>query len=187
MDIILASKSPRRAWLLSCAGVPFHVVVAGVDEVRAHNEEAAAYCQRLAREKRDAVVKIAPGCAVLAADTIVVLDGTILEKPSTPEDAVRMLQTLSGREHVVHTAVAVAGGGRTAEHLALTRVKFRTLGDLEIHKYVATGDPMDKAGAYGIQGDGGALVDSIHGSYTAVAGLPLQEALTMLREVGALP
>jgi len=187
MDIILASKSPRRAWLLTCANVPFHVVVAGVDERRAPNERAAEYCQRLAREKRDAVVRISQGAAVLAADTVVVLDEDVLEKPADTADAVSMLTRLSGREHQVLTAVAVAAGGRAHHTLVTARVRFRPLTHLEIQRYVLTGEPMDKAGSYGIQGEGGALVESMEGSYTAVVGLPLKETLDLLRAVGALP
>lgn len=167
--------------------MPFHVVVAGVDERRGDGEAPRDYCLRLAREKRDAVVRIASGAAVVAADTIVVLDEEVLEKPHDRDDAVRMLTRLSGREHAVFTAVAVAANGQAHQTLVQTRVRFRPLTHDEIQRYVGSGEPMDKAGAYGIQGDGGALVDVIEGSYTAVVGLPVKETLELLRAVGALP
>lgn len=186
-ELILASKSPRRAWLLTCAGVPFRIVVAGVDEVRRPGEPPAGYAERLAREKASAVLAMTRNTVVVAADTVVALGDVVLEKPADPEDARRMLRTLSGQTHTVHTAVAVGRGATIRQVRVDTRVTFRVLGDAEIDGYVATGEPMDKAGAYGIQGDGGALVAQIHGSYTAVVGLPLQETLALVQELQRAP
>jgi septum formation protein len=182
-DLILASKSPRRAWLLQSACVPFRVVVAGVDEQRQPGEPPPAYATRLAREKAQAVLRMAGSAVVVAADTVVALGDVVLEKPTDDADARRMLRTLSGASHVVHTAVAVGCRGLLKVQCVDTRVTFRTLTDAEIDRYVATGEPLDKAGAYGIQGDGGALVAQVNGSYTAVVGLPLAETLALVEEV----
>lgn len=185
--IILASRSPRRAWLLHSAGVAFTVDVPAIDEQRAPGEHPPDYALRLAREKRDAVVARRAGSAVLAADTVVCLGDQVLEKPVDDDDARRMLAALSGREHAVHTAVACAGPAGTMDRVVTSRVWFRPLTPAEVDRYVATGEPRDKAGAYGIQGDGGSLVDRVEGSYTCVVGLPLREALELLRQVrGAL-
>jgi septum formation protein len=182
--LVLASRSPRRAWLLQRAGVVFDVDVPAVDERHQPPESPPDYALRLARAKRDAVTSRRPGVVVLAADTVVALDGEVLEKPRDQEDACRMLRALSGRCHQVHTAVAAGGPAGQAEGVVTAAVSFRALGDKEIASYVATGEPMDKAGAYGIQGDGGALVDRVEGSYTCVVGLPLKEALELVRQVG---
>ena len=184
-DVILASKSPRRSWLLGCAGVAHRVVVAGVDERRTPGEAPAAYAERLAREKCVAVIALVAGAVVVAADTVVVMADEVLEKPRDEEDARHMLRRLSGEQHVVHTAVAVGRQGVVRGVRVETKVRFRTLGETEIDRYVATNEGLDKAGAYGIQGDGGALVDTVHGSYTAVVGLPLAETLALLEEVKA--
>ena len=183
MDLILASNSPRRAWVLRCAGVVHRVVVAGVDETRLPGEPPDACALRLAQLKRDAVMRLAPQAVVLAADTVVALDGDVLEKPRDVEEAKALLKRLSGRSHHVHTAVAAGGPLRQAAVTVTTQVTFRALQDAEVERYVATGEPMDKAGAYGIQGDGGALVDTVTGSYTAVVGLPVREALELLARV----
>ncbi|MBI5496438.1 MAG: septum formation inhibitor Maf [Deltaproteobacteria bacterium] len=180
MNLVLASKSPRRAWLLQSAGLSFRVVVAGVEETRRTGESPPEYALRLAREKRDAVVPMVPGAVVLAADTVVALGEDVLEKPRDAADAAVMLRRLSAVEHAVHTAVAAAGPAGAAHRVVTARVRFRPLSDEDISRYVATGEPLDKAGAYGIQGDGGALVDEVHGSYTTVVGLPLREALELI-------
>lgn len=185
VDLILASNSPRRAWLLQCAGVAFRVVVAGVDETRHPGEAPEACALRLAQDKRDAVLRLVRPGVVVAADTVVALDGDMLEKPHTPAEAKAMLMRLSGRTHQVHTGVAVGGPLRSLALTVTTEVTFRALSDGEMDRYVATGEPMDKAGGYGIQGDGGALVDTVRGSYTAVVGLPVRETLALLAAVTA--
>jgi septum formation protein len=185
MDLVLASKSPRRASLLQGAGLTFRVVVAGVDEHRAPGEVPDGYALRLAREKRDAVMPLSPRSVVVAADTVVALGEEVLEKPVDAADARRMLRTLSGQVHRVHTAVAVGGPNGRHECVVTTQVAFRALSDGEIARYVATGEPMDKAGSYGIQGEGGALTDWVQGSYTAVVGLPLKETLELIARVSS--
>jgi septum formation protein len=167
--------------------VPFEVSVANVEEAPLHAEEPADCALRLAKEKRNAVMEQHPESAVVAADTVVSLGNTVLEKPRDPEDAMAILRSLSGCVHTVHTAVAVGGPRLKIERVVTAQVGFRALSDAEIDAYVASGEPMDKAGAYGIQGDGGALVDHVHGSYTAIVGLPLRETLELLRLVGVLP
>ncbi|MEW5853715.1 MAG: Maf family protein [Myxococcota bacterium] len=185
-SFILASRSPRRAQLLESAGLTFRVLAPDVEERRAPGEAPDAYAARLARDKRDAVAAREPGAAVLAADTVVALGDDVLEKPLDDADATRMLRALAGREHQVHTAVAVRGPRGASDVVVSVTVRFRPLTDEEIARYVATGEPRDKAGSYGIQGLGGALVDEVHGSYTAVVGLPLRQSLELLARVGAL-
>jgi septum formation protein len=183
--LVLASGSPRRRDLLTCAGVPFSVQPSQVEEKTAPGENAEDYTQRAARMKADAVAtQKPPGTWILAADTTVVLDGTVLGKPKNEADAAKMLRLLSGRRHRVLTAVvlAQAGGDEPFELLCETSVWFRPLDAATIHEYLATGEPMDKAGAYGIQGRGAMLVSSIEGSYTNVVGLPLAETIQLLAE-----
>ncbi|MDA8098802.1 MAG: Maf family protein, partial [Nitrospiraceae bacterium] len=175
LPIVLASTSPRRRELLKQIGLDFSVVPADVDERALPGERAEVHALRLAREKAEVVAgKIARG-VVIAADTIVVLDGQILGKPAGPADARRMLAQLSGREHSVMTGIAVAEvpAGRLATDLAVTAVRFRQLAPEEIDAYVATGEPLDKAGAYGIQEKGALFVEKIDGCYSNVVGLPL--------------
>ena len=174
--MILASASPRRRALLHAAGVSFTVQAADVDESVLPGEDAADYARRVAAAKAEAV----PGDVVLAADTVVALDGRVYGKPATPEEARATLRALSGRTHQVYTAVALRILGRTRVRLVVSRVRFRALSERDLDWYVATGEPMDKAGAYGIQGEGMALVDRLWGSYTNVMGLPLKETLAML-------
>lgn len=177
---ILASASPRRRALLAGAGLQFEVRPAHLDETPHPGERPAAHVRRLARAKAGAV----HGEAVLAADTTVDLDGEILGKPVDAADAVAMIRRLAGRRHLVHTGVALRVRGRTWAFVAHTPVWFRPLTDAEIAAYVATGDPLDKAGAYGIQSAGGAVVDRVRGSYTNVMGLPLRETIELLRRHG---
>ncbi|TKI06877.1 Maf family protein [Martelella alba] len=185
--IYLASGSPRRTALLSLLGVSFDVLHAPVAEQRMPDEAAADYVQRLALEKARAGVAIAPEARpVLGADTIVVLDDEILEKPRDGADAARMLRLLSGRGHRVMTAIAVADKARQRVQRVDTEVVFRSLSNEDIDRYIASGEPMDKAGAYGIQGLGGAFVRSINGSYHAVVGLPLVETSELLCQFTAL-
>jgi len=183
--LVLASGSPRRRDLLEGAGVPFSVHPGDIDEKRATGEDAEEYTLRVARMKAAAVAgRLAPGTWVLAADTTVVLDGTVLGKPKNEADAAKMLRLLSGRRHRVLTAVvlAQAGGDEPFELVCETGVWFRPLDAATIHEYLATGEPLDKAGAYGIQGHGAMLVSSIEGSYTNVVGLPLAETIQLLAE-----
>lgn len=179
--IVLASQSPRRRSLLESARVPLEIVVPAVDESPLPGEQPIPYALRVATAKARAV----EGSIVLAADTVVALDGVILAKATDPEDAVRMLSALSGRTHAVHTAVVVRAGGRELSDVVTTRVRFRRLTEAEVRAYVASGEVMDKAGAYGIQSAGGALVAEVAGSYTNVVGLPLEETLALLRLAGA--
>ena len=185
--LVLASKSPRRRDLLTCAGVPFSVQPSRVSEKVAAGENAEDFTQRAARMKAQAVAgNQPPGTWVLAADTTVVLDGSILGKPRDARDAERMLWLLSGRGHRVLTAVVLtrAGDDDPLELLCETSVWFRPLDATTIQSYLSSGESLDKAGAYGIQGQGAMLVSSIEGSYTNVVGLPLAETIQMLEEAG---
>lgn len=182
--IILASASPRRAELLRQMGVSFETRPADIDETPMPGELPGDYVLRLAREKALAVGQLAPEAIVLGSDTSVVLDDRILGKPATEADAVETLEALSGRTHQVLTAVAVVVDGYPEARLVTTDVRFRTLRPDEVSAYVRTGEPMDKAGSYGIQGLGGIFVESLQGSYSAVVGLPLQETADLLAQAG---
>ena len=172
--IVLASASPRRAELLRAAGIRFDVVPADVDERQLEGEDADGYVRRLATEKASRVAITHPGRPVLGADTTVVVDGEVLGKPRDAAEAASMLGRLSGRSHQVLTGVCVidAGGGSETA-LATTTVEFRPVTPAEINDYVASGEPMDKAGAYAIQGGAGRFVTRIHGPYDNVVGLPV--------------
>ncbi|ELQ5996941.1 nucleoside triphosphate pyrophosphatase [Cronobacter dublinensis] len=186
-DLYLASGSPRRQELLGMLGVSFERLVPGVEEQRAEKEAPQDYVTRLARDKARAGVALAArDLPVLGADTIVVLDGDVLEKPRDAVHAAEMLRRLSGQTHQVMTAVALADSLRVRERLVITRVTFRALTAQDIAAYVESGEPMDKAGAYGIQGLGGCFVRSIEGSYHAVVGLPLVETWELLSEFNSL-
>ena len=180
MDIILASKSPRRRELMELIGLPFTVRVAQVDETMEDlpPEEAVA---QLSRKKAEAARQTLDE-VVIGADTIVVLDGKILGKPEDATDAYRMLKFLSGRRHQVMTGVTVLLGGRCVSITEVTEVSFRQLTDGEILSYIASGDPMDKAGSYGIQSGGALFVDEIHGDYYNVVGLPVCRLHQILKE-----
>jgi septum formation protein len=182
--IVLASASPRRRQLLEMLGIAFRVVAPEVDESRAPAELPEGYVTRLAREKAASVAAREPGAVVLAADTTVVMRGDIFGKPETPVEAAAMLRRLEGRKHQVMTAVAVARDGRVEHALDVTDVTFRQLADDQIAAYVATGEPLDKAGAYAIQGRGAALVEGIRGDFFGVMGLPLGLALDLLARFG---
>jgi septum formation protein len=182
--IVLASGSPRRRQLLEMLGIPFRVVPPDVNETRDAAELPEQYVTRLARAKAAAVASREPDAVVLAADTTVVLRGQVFEKPGTPADAERMLRQLQGRQHQVLTAVAVARHGRLEHALDVTDVTFRSLSDAAIADYVATGEPLDKAGAYAIQGKGAALVEGIRGDFFGVMGLPLRLVLALLERFG---
>jgi septum formation protein len=180
---VLASASPRRRELLGQLGLRFTVAAADIDETPHPAEAPEAYVLRLAREKARAVAGRFPGAWVLAADTTVVLGPELLGKPRDEAEARAMLARLSGRTHEVHTGVALAG--RAEEALVVrTRVTFRTLSAGEIAWYAGTGEPLDKAGAYAVQGKGGFLVAAVEGSPTNVIGLPLGETLALLERAG---
>ena len=171
--IILASASPRRRELLAQAGFEFEVVTSDVDEVIDPSLTPEKLVMSLARQKAQAVAADYSGCAVIGVDTVVVLDSRVLGKPTDEADAVRMLESLSGRTHEVYTGVCIAFGGETHSFFECTRVKFCELDGEQIKAYVATGEPMDKAGAYGIQGKGCVLVEGIEGDYFNVVGFPV--------------
>jgi len=180
--LILASASPRRRELLQQIGVPFLVQPVDICEDTQPGESAAAYVTRLAEEKAQAGLAVAGSAAVvLGADTTVVIDDQILVKPADEEEAVRMLMRLSGRRHQVLTAVALASTERTEVRCVTTGVEFIELDEARCRQYWHTGEPCDKAGAYGIQGLGAVFVKAIHGSYSAVVGLPLMETAAMLQ------
>lgn len=180
MKLTLASQSPRRRELLGQLGLALDVRPAHTDETPRPGEPARAYVLRVAREKARAV----EGEVVLAADTAVVLDGEILGKPEGDADARRMLGALAGRAHEVVTGVCVRRGGREEEAVVASTVVFAPLDEARIAWYVATGEPRDKAGAYAVQGAGGAFVREVRGSVSNVVGLPLDEALALLGRAG---
>ena len=160
--VVLASQSPRRRELLALIGIPHEVLPADLDESLLPGEHPVEHAERLAREKARAVAATEPDAVVIGADTIVVLDGVILGKPHDAAEAARTLAQLSGRTHTVHTAVAVVRGGRVESGVESVEVTFRALTDEQISAYVATGEPMDKAGAYGIQGYGAVIVERVN-------------------------
>ena len=186
--LYLASGSPRRRELLSQIGVPFTPVAASIDETPLDAEPADAYVERLAREKAAAGLAVlrASGVeghlAVLGADTAVVLDGQILGKPQGQADALAMLAALSGREHDVLTAVAVTDGERCLSVNVASRVSLRPISPEQALAYWASGEPQDKAGSYAIQGLAAIFVKALHGSYSAVVGLPLSETAELLEQ-----
>jgi septum formation protein len=182
--LVLASASPRRQELLHNAGIEFVVHPANLPEIPRAGELPRAFAERMAREKALAVGAQRLKDLVLGADTVVVVDGEILGKPRDAADATRMLRLLSGREHEVITGVCIAGRGTEDTRSETTMVKFRTLSDDEIRSYVATGEPMDKAGAYAIQGIASRWISRIEGDYFNVVGLPVALVDGMLREHG---
>lgn len=184
--LILASASPRRRELLGAVGVPFRVVPSRVDEDCLPGEAPRRFVLRAARDKGAEVAARHPGAYVLSADTIVVVGGALLGKPRDRRDGRRMLAMLSGREHLVHTAVCLLRGrdGYRDEALDTTRVLFRKLTAAEIAGYLRTGESDDKAGAYAAQGAGNLLIERISGSYTNVVGLPMTRVLSMLGRAG---
>jgi septum formation protein len=180
--VILASQSPRRRELLTLIGMTHEVRPADIDETYSAGEAPAAHAERLAREKVTAIKE--PDAVVIGSDTIVVIDGDVLGKPVDESDAKRMLTRLSGRAHVVMTAVAVAWQGRIESAVESVNVEFHQLTATEIERYVATREPMDKAGAYGIQGYGATIVRRVDGDYFAVMGLPLQLMVRVMARLG---
>lgn len=183
--LVLASASPRRADVLRALRLPFSVDAAEIPEERGAGESPSAFVERLAREKAGSVAERHPGEWVLAGDTVVVLDGEVLGKPEDEARAVRMLTRLAGREHRVATGLALAApGGTVASGVDLTVVRFRAFDARHARAYVATGEPLDKAGAYGIQGMGGALVRGIDGDYFTVMGFPVALFVDLLGRSG---
>lgn len=178
--LVLASASPRRKQLLEMLRIPCTVQPANVQEIPLPREAPEAYSRRLARDKARAV----PGQLVLGSDTIVVLDDRILEKPVDDDDALRMLRELQGRSHEVITSVCLIADGVERIAVDRTRVTFRAADDDDLRRYIATGEPRDKAGAYGIQGWGAALVEGIDGDFFGVMGLPVRLVLRLLAEAG---
>lgn len=182
--VVLASGSPRRRQLLDLIGIAHEVRPPNIDETMRPRETPRRHAERLAREKASAIAKRDPDLITIGADTIVVVNRKVLGKPRDRDDAARMLALLSGREHVVTTAVAVSRGKKLRSAVEEVRVRFRRLRDDEIEAYIATGEPMDKAGAYGIQGYGATIVERIEGDYFAVMGLPIVRLVGLLRDVG---
>ncbi len=187
--IYLASVSPRRQQLLHQLGVEFDVVRPRVLERRAPNESAVDYAQRMAREKAHQALSVVererlPQRLVLAADTCVIIDDQILGKPRDRRDGEAMLRRLSGREHTVLTAVAILSAHAEQSTLSRSRVSFRKITDSEIARYWETGEPVDKAGAYALQGRAAAFVSRIEGSYSGIVGLPLYEVAELLKKFG---
>ncbi|HEX6642442.1 MAG TPA: Maf family protein [Thermoanaerobaculia bacterium] len=189
--LVLASASPRRRELIERLGLAFDVMPADIDESAMRGEAPEALARRLAETKALAIAHVRPLALVVGSDTIVVVDGDVLGKPADDDDAVRMLMRLQGREHRVETGVAVvappAAGGRAARvasSVVGVDVRFRPFDEAFARAYVATREPLDKAGAYGIQGFGSALVERIDGDFFAVMGLPVVRMLSHMRELG---
>jgi septum formation protein len=180
--VVLASASPRRRELLSVVGIAHEVRPANIDEAYLEGETPRAHCERLAREKAQTIA--APGTVTIGSDSIVVVDGEVLGKPRDEADAAAMLRRLSGRSHVVMTGVAADWDGRLVSAVEEVGVTFRALSEDDIAGYVATREPMDKAGAYGIQGYGATIVERVDGDYFAVMGLPIQRLVRLLESLG---
>lgn len=181
--VILASQSPRRRELLSLIGVVHEVKPADIDETLLPNETPIEHAERLARGKATAIA-FDDDVVTIGSDTIVVVDGDVLGKPRDRAHAAEMLRRLSGREHVVMTGVAVRWRGRVVSGVEQVGVRFRDIDDDVINRYIDTGEPMDKAGAYGIQGYGATIVERVDGDYFAVMGLALGRLIQLCREVG---
>lgn len=188
--LVLASRSPRRAELLRAAGIGFDVLPADADEAMSAKESPEAYVERVARLKAETVWQQAPGRIILGADTAVVVDGEVLGKPADAEAAKNMLRRLSGRAHVVLTGICLvfsnAGSAQTQTRVARTVVELTPLSDTLLDWYVASGEPLDKAGAYAIQGLASRFVRRIDGSYSNVVGLPIAELYALCTEAGIL-
>lgn len=185
MKIVLASQSPRRKELLGRMGLEFVTQASKIDESAFDGLEARELVATLSREKAQWIARQLDGeTLAIGADTVVVRDGAALGKPKDAEDAVAMLLSLSGRDHQVCTGVTVCRGDRVLTQVEETQVTFRDLTETEVRQYVSTGEPMDKAGAYGIQGLGGLLVEGIRGDYSNVVGLPVCRLGQMLKDFG---
>ena len=181
--IILASGSPRRAEILRTVNWPFEIMQPDIDETRQANEDAVIYVQRLARAKAEAVAQRVASSLIVAADTTVVIGEQILEKPSDENDARGMLRQLSGRWHQVITGVALIDNATSASRVAheVTEVKFAAMSEEEVDWYASSGEPMDKAGAYAIQGLGARFIEGIRGDFFNVMGLPMRLLYDMVR------
>ena len=184
LRVILASQSPRRRELLALVGIAHDVQPADIDESYLTGERPRDHAERLARGKAEAIAARDPEAVVVGSDTIVVVDGDVLGKPADENEAVRMLARLAGRSHTVITAVAVAWRGETRSAVEEVGVTFHPLSRAEIDAYIATREPMDKAGAYGIQGYGATIVARVDGDYFAVMGLPLQRLIRVFDALG---
>lgn len=184
MHLILASESPRRAELLKSAGFDIEIVPSQIDEQRLPEESPEDYVRRLATVKARLAVNRASGLPIVAADTIVLVDGHVLGKPADDAEATEMLRLLSGRAHEVLTGVMVLHRDRQRGHVERTRVRMAPLNDAEIAWYVGTGEPRDKAGAYAVQGLASRFIEGIEGSYSNVVGLPVSVVYRLLCEVG---
>jgi septum formation protein len=182
--LVLASGSPRRADVLEALGLSFAVDPAEIPEARREGESPQVFVERLSREKARTVAARHPRSLVLGGDTVVVLDDDVLSKPTDAQDAARMLRQLAGREHVVATGLALAGPHGVESGVDETRVRLRPFGEEAVAAYVASGEPMDKAGAYGIQGKGGALVRGVAGDYFTVMGFPIALFVDLLGRAG---
>ena len=183
--LVLASQSPRRSLLMGMIGLQFEIVPADVDETYRKGEDAKAHAERLAREKARVVANGRPDALVVGSDTVVVVDRKVLGKPTNDAEAVDMLMRLQGRTHRVETGIAVATpNGLLLSGVETVRVHFRPFDRVLAEAYVETGEPMDKAGAYGIQGYGSVLVERIEGDYFAVMGLPIGRMLALLEGAG---
>ena len=189
MKFILASASPRRRELMSSIGLEFEVIPSNIPEERQQGEAPEEYVARLSREKAEAIAAANPERWVIAADTTVLLGDQLLEKPADKADAARMLATIAGRTHIVYTGLTLrsAAAGYRDTRVAESEVRMLGLAERDIEWYVNTGEPLDKAGAYAVQGIGAMFIDSIHGSYTNVVGLPLALLFQMLRKAGIDP
>lgn len=184
MQIILASGSPRRKELLSWFGLDFESKIPEVDESARNNEEPGMYCSRISRDKADYIHRSYRQALVIAADTVVVINGKILGKPVNAVDAYKQLKLLQGAMHEVYTGYTIAHETRSATRVIRTRVYFRPMSDGEITWYISTGEPMDKAGSYGLQGIGSLFIEGIEGSYTNVIGLPMSDLYNDLKSFG---
>jgi septum formation protein len=180
--VVLASQSPRRRDLLTLIGIPHEVLPANIDESYLADETPPQHAQRLARDKATAIE--APDAVTIGSDTIVVVDGDVLGKPRDRAHAAEMLKRLGGRSHIVMTGVAVRWRGQVASGLEEVGVTFRALSDDDIERYIDTREPMDKAGAYGIQGYGATIVERVDGDYFAVMGLAVNRMVKLFRELG---
>ncbi len=182
--LILASQSPRRRDLLSMLGLDFTIITADIDETMDENLSIEDAVAEVCRRKAEAIAKDHPDDTVISADTIVVVDDVVLGKPQDAEDAKKMLRSLSGRSHTVMTAFCVWQKGKAQTHVEKTHLRFKPLSEGEISAYVATGSPLDKAGAYGIQDQAAIFVEAMDGDYYNVMGLPLCSLVKVLRQNG---
>ena len=186
MELILASQSPRRREIMALMGLPFRTEVCTEPERIPKGLSSAETVMRLAHQKAAFALKLHPSACVIGADTVVDLDGEIIGKPKSPEDAIATLSRMQGRSHVVYTGLAVLKEGYEDVRSVTTKVQFRPMSETEIRWYVSTGEPMDKAGSYGAQGYGSVFVDSIEGNYFNVIGLPAPTLYEMLLKAGAI-